>query len=255
MVQKLIVKISEFTKLFLKNALDYRVLFVFTLLIPLVHLLWNNYYLFKHSFSDEFFYNLLFSYWGFIIIIHAMIGINLSLLALKENGFLKMFKYIAGSKYIIIVTNFLAQVISLLLTLTIFTVISCLLFKPTLLFQASIIMFFSFLITIIPISMFFLWIPALNVRMSTIAPFTSLLAIILSFISSISINNGLLYYLLLFNPVKLYILSTNWIADFFLYRSIEVNQLLQFLGISFLYIVVGIFFATKISVNSSLTRF
>lgn len=61
--------------------------------------------------------------------------VSISLLAHRENNFLKMFKFISGSVVPVVWGQILAQIFFLLVNITVFTGITSLLFKPHLTFQ------------------------------------------------------------------------------------------------------------------------
>ncbi|WP_368986634.1 hypothetical protein NST54_04670 [Caldifermentibacillus hisashii] len=250
-------KIHELTKVFLKNSLDNKSQFILTLIFPLIFLIWNNYSLLFKDISDGVFYNLLFNYLSFITIMHVMSGFSISLLAYKENGFLKMFKYVIGSKNVIIISNFIAQSITLLSTLLVFTIAASIMFmKFSLLFKALLVVILSLLVCIIPISMLFLWIPALNVRLATISPITTLIAIALTFLSSLSTGrNNIPEYLLLLNPVKLFTETLDSIYNLVFKGVFDPLYSVTIVVILLIYIVFGLTFTKKIGVLSSLSRF
>jgi ABC-2 type transport system permease protein len=250
-------KIHELTKIFLKNSLDYKSLFILTLIFPLIFLIWNNYSLLFKDISDDVFYNLLFNYLSFITIMYIMSGFSISLLAYKENGFLKMFKYVIGSKNVIIISNFIAQSITLFLTLLVFTIVACIMFmKFSLLFQTVLVVILSLLVCLIPISMFFLWIPALNVRLATISPITSLIAIALTFLNSLSTgNNNISEFLFLLNPVKLFTETLDSIYNLVFQGIFDPLYSVTIVVILLIYTMFGLSFTKKIEVLSSLSRF
>lgn len=243
-------KIRALTKIFVLNAMDFKAMFILTLILPVIFMYWNNYNLIGKEISASHFYTLFFGYSAFISVMHVVSGNNIGLLYYRENGILKMFKYITGSKYTVILSNFIAQYFTLLISMLIFTVICSVSFKVDTFLICIIISLINFIFIVIPTSIFFLWIPLLNSRPENISPFVTIFIIILTAIANMNINS----YLLLLNPIYLYSAFSSIILNILKNKQIDNTMLIICIVTILIYIVIGLFCSKKIDINSKSSR-
>ncbi|MQS76354.1 hypothetical protein [Companilactobacillus halodurans] len=91
-------------KLQMKIALEDKIAFFYTLVIPAAMLFINK----SQNFQDN---ASIYIYWSYIVVSTILNGFLLNLVRLRENGFLKTFSYIVGSKYPIIITSLFVQLL------------------------------------------------------------------------------------------------------------------------------------------------
>ncbi|MBQ5153374.1 hypothetical protein D6861_008670 [Macrococcoides caseolyticum] len=243
-------KIKSLTKIFILNAMDFKAMFIMTLILPVIFMYWNNYNLIGKEISDSRFYTMFFGYSAFISVMHVVSGNNIGLLYYRENGFFKMFKYITGSKYTVILSNFIAQYFTLLISLLIFSVLCSISFKIDTMLVCIIISLVNFIFIVIPTSVFFLWIPLLNARPENISPFVTIFIIILTALANMNINS----YLLLLNPIYLYSVFSSIILNIIKNEQIDNSMLIMCIVTIFIYLVIGLFCSKKIDINSKSNR-
>lgn len=243
-------KIKAMTKIFLLNTMDFKAMFIMTLLLPVIFMYWNNYSIIGKEISDNHFYTLFFGYSAFISVMHVVSGNNIGLLFYRENGFFKMFKYVTGSKYTVILANFMAQYFTLLVSILIFSIICSISFKIDTILICIITSIISFIFVVIPISIFFLWIPLLNARPENVSPFVTLFIIILTALANVNISP----FILIFNPIYLYSVFSSIVLNILKNKAIDNNMLIMCIFVIIVYLLIGLYFARKIDINSKSNR-
>lgn len=91
-------------RLQLKVALRNKVVFFYTLIIPIIVLFLNQ----GEDFRDS---SVLYAYWSYIVVTTVLNGFMLNIIRLRESGFLKTLSYTVGSKLSVILTSFLVQLL------------------------------------------------------------------------------------------------------------------------------------------------
>lgn len=242
----------EYSLLFLKVLMNHWFQSVVIIIIPIVFMIWNNKE-WLHQPPDQFDLLSVTSGWlGFMITFAILSGIAFNLVIMREQGFLKMFLFISGSVVPIILGTILAQFVVLTVTVFIFSSVISVLFHShfILLFFGS---FLLVVLTLLPVSFFTLWIPALSVKKESLSPIVSLSIIPLLYFTSFNIGfeNGWIRYFLVLNPVEfifqLSVLLFNAIFD--INRNLVFS--IKYIGVVWmLYFFVGLFFLKKVKVNA-----
>ncbi|WP_053367684.1 hypothetical protein [Bacillus sp. FJAT-27245] len=244
-----------FFKLFFKNAISYKVSFVWTLLLPTIIMSYSARAWFAAKPGIEEFVPMYSFYLGFIVTITTANGIGIGLLNLREYGFLKMFKFIAGNKYSVITGFFLSQFSFLMLNIALFSVITSLFFAPHLFLHIVLISLLIGLVTILPVAFLFSWIPALNLKAESLTPITTLLPIVLSYLSMLTLdkNETGLVALALLNPVEFVARMARNLFAIAGYESHATPPVL-FLAIILLFSSLGFITLRRIGIVSKIAR-
>ncbi|WP_433745921.1 hypothetical protein [Falsibacillus pallidus] len=248
--------ILEFYILFIKNALSYKISFFWTIIMPTVFLIWRNPNWFKNSPSETEFYSTIVYFCAYIILIVAGNGFGVGLLSLRENNFLKMFKFISGSKSPVIIGHFLAQGTFLFLNIIIFTGTMGALFASSLLLKTLTAVLIVGLLTILPIFLFFMWVPSLKLKVESVSPIFSLLPILLVYLAGLRSENEIIELLSYLNPIKLVIgiaFKTSQLLSITSTDFPTVSWVLVIV-IPILYISIGIVFINRIDLRSFSVR-
>jgi len=110
-------------KLQLKLALKDKLIFFYTLIIPIIMLFVNR----GQSLQDN---EALYIYWSYIVVTTVLNGFLMKLIQLRENGFLKTLSYLTGSKLSIIMSAFLVQLVVVQLEILMFNLVVTVLITP-----------------------------------------------------------------------------------------------------------------------------
>ncbi|WP_409271305.1 hypothetical protein V1499_17935 [Neobacillus sp. SCS-31] len=244
-----------FFKLFFKNAISYKVSFIWTLLFPTIMMSYSARAWFAAKPDIGEFVPMYSFYLGFMVVMTTANGVGVGLLNLREFGFLKMFKFVAGNKYTVIAGFFLAQFTFLLLNISVFSIVTSLFFVPHLLLQIVFISLLIGLVTILPVAFLFSWIPALNLKAESLTPITMLLPVVLSYLSMITLEareTGLVFLALL-NPVEFVARMARNLFTIGGYESSATPPVL-FLAIILLFSSLGFFTLRRIGIVSKIAR-
>ncbi|WP_150272754.1 hypothetical protein [Paenibacillus tepidiphilus] len=211
--------ISEYFRLFTVMMLNNKIGFVWYLIFPLVAFFVYNYSWIATKPQIETFYlnsSLFISYISFTM----SIDVTTNLIAMRENGFLKMFKFVSGSKYAIVIGKYLNQLFFLLLAVLIFTVTTGTVFLDnTHDFLNYIgISLLACLLGALTVSLFLLILMLLPIKQESLTTILNMLLFVL-FIASANDLSSLTHYgaiLVLLNPLdyirNLTFLIGNWIS-------------------------------------------
>jgi ABC-2 type transport system permease protein len=245
----------QFIRLFLKNAFSNKISFIWVLLFPIGLMTYSSRYWFKEAPDLETFITILSIYIGYMIVISSTNGFGLGLLVMRENGFLKMFKFISGQKAPVVMAHYISQALFLLFNLLAFSTVISILFFPAALLKLLVVNLLVGLVIILPVGMLFSWIPILKAKVESISPLTSIIPIGLTFLTSFSLRpeSELVENLLLFNPVEVVVRCIQFIASLFFGTSYS-GQPFLLCFILFIYIVIGIISIKHIKISSSSIR-
>jgi ABC-2 type transport system permease protein len=245
----------EYNLLFFKVSISSIYAYIMLLIIPTFFMIWNNREWFTQSPSESEFYGVISGWIAFILVYGYINGVGVNLLLLREQGFFKMFYYLSGSRIPLVIGNIIAQTTTLLISITIFSIIIGLLFN----FNVFTILSFAYVltfITCIPISLFSTWISCLKVQQETVVPLATVSIFPLIYFTSINIDfPPNIQYILMINPIELVIQISNLIFKFL--HNIELYEntiLIAILLFYIAYILIGIYFTSKIKISSVKNR-
>lgn len=247
----IIIRSYEYFKFFNKQVFYNKLSYVWSLAIPVIFLLINNYNNFTTMSYESFRYSLFF-FWSYMILITAAEGIGIGLLFMRDSNFLKMYTYITGSKLPIILGKVFSQAFFLLGNMIIFTLFSGLIHhQPVLsLLMASVIILIPI---VIPVYFLFLISATLPVRSNSMGPILTLLVIVLVNFTNLSLNTDtLLDYIVYLNPAKVIVESTELVHS--LLAGIEPNTQWYSLLPLALFFFIGIISYNKLDIISREAR-
>ncbi|MED0657794.1 hypothetical protein [Anoxybacillus ayderensis] len=241
----------EFFVLFNKEVFYNKIAFFWTLIIPIIFIVFNNLdWLLKYPDYSTFRHNISF-YWCYMILITAINGVGVSILILRDNGFLKMFKFIARTKTPIIVGRICSQWLFTVVNIVIFTVVSSLLFRQPIFSLLSAIIVIAF-IAPLPVFLSFLWIGSLPYRQESVSPIFTILVFILIYLTKFSLKEGDMFVLEWLNPAVfiLYLSKLVWTFD----HNWNGRLIYQLLLAIFVYVFIGVVSYRRINVISKVGR-
>lgn len=239
------IKLMSLTKHFLKIMFYYKINFISTLGVPIIYLIFNmRNDIFHHSSMFPLSMMIL-SWTGYMIVTYALMGSGPAIIVLREEQFIKMFRFIVGNHFLIVYAKFMTQLITLLFSIIIIDVLCSILFYiPFLfLFGISLIMI---LICDVPIYLLLLFFGALNIRQETVMPIVNILILIFIYLTSISSNYSTTGFVSMFmtiiNPIE-YTIQVGHLLLHFIESGnmLDSYSLLIILCTTFLYISIGLF--------------
>lgn len=249
--------VQHFFVLFVKYAFAYKINILWLLILPMGIMVWENRSWLVDEPTSEEYVRYLAAIWGYMITILGTNGVGLTILSLRENGFLKMFKYIAGSITPVVWGQLLSQVLFLLINVVVLTGTTSLLFKPELTLKVLIVSVLVVLIAAIPISLFFIWITTLPYRNESITPIVSISVVILTYVTaSYSPSSSVFWvdFLLVFNPVKFIISLSDTLFVFFKILSVPTISFSSYIIVILTYVMLGYVFLKKVKIRSQIIR-
>src|SRR5699024_2469538 len=94
-------KLKALSKLIIKNTLDNKIVFVYTLAFPCFFFLYMNINLLISSTSLDLFKisKVFMPYWTYIIVMNILNNVVMETLSYRESGFYKIMTYVIGNKY------------------------------------------------------------------------------------------------------------------------------------------------------------
>ena len=243
-------RIFGFFILNLKMLLFEKVAFVWSVIFPLFIALVLQKNILDSANNSHELIKYAYWFWAFIIISTFINGIGLQTARLRENGLLKTYTLIAGSKYPIIFGMVLTQIVFSILSLTIFTTIL------TIIYSIFSLKLFLVMVTVVIISIPFafasLFLALLPVQISSISTILNILLYPL-FIIAINFDIQKMIVLEMFNPFK-YIYEIALVISSFLglleYKFLHPELVLPFL----FYSLVGYLSLKKLNLLSILPR-
>ncbi|MBN8194216.1 hypothetical protein JI667_18965 [Bacillus sp. NTK074B] len=214
----------EFFLLYNKEVFYNKIAYLWTLLIPLGLMIINNRSWIASPPSIEEYQTTLFFYWSFMILITATSGVGIALLIVRDNGFLKMFKFISGSKMAVILGKMESQWFFIFVNLLFFNLVTSLLFHQPV-FHTLSIAFLVALIVPLPVFFLFLWIASLPLKSETIAPVFTLLIFPMIYAAGYiqEISNPIISFFAWLNPASLIVNTSSVIAG--LVSNLQINTL------------------------------
>lgn len=234
----------------LKMLLFEKVAFVWSVIFPLFIALVMQRNILDSTNHEQEFIQYMFWFWAFIIISTFLNGVGLQTARLKENGLLKTYTLIAGSKYPIIFGMVMTQVAFAMLSLVLFTTILTLIYDV---FSVQLLILMAIIVVVsIPLAFATLIIALLPVQVSSISTILNILMYPI-FLVAINVHVKQAEFLEMFNPFKLiYEFSLNISSWFGLFQH-ELLYLEFFIPLLF-YSLVGYIALRKLNLLSMLQR-
>ncbi|MBP1970654.1 ABC-2 type transport system permease protein [Virgibacillus natechei] len=213
-----ILKSYEFFLVFNKEVFYNKFSYLWTLVIPGFFLVINTWGI-GSSFTYSEFRDVMFFYWSFIILMTAANGIGVGILDMRDNNYLKTYKYISGSKTPILLGRIESQCFFLLVNIIFFTLVSGFVFnQPT----GSLLLTGAFVsvLVAIPVFLLLLIVTTLPFESNSVAQVLILFIIMLANLTSFNSDFQLMTdYIQVFNPAVVIGNSATVLHDFFLGNS------------------------------------
>src|SRR5699024_3688478 len=207
------IMIFEYVRLFIKVAFSNKIGVVMTLILPiLLILLRNNQWTSNQPPINNILLTIIL-WWGYIYSISILNGVGVNQLVLREQGFLKLFKFISGSTIPIFIGNLISQFLFTFVTISVFNIVVSLMFGISFfeLFFASTV---TLVVLILPLGFYASWIAYLPVKQETVTSLTALSVFPLLFFTTNAINIDKPFsFLLLLNHLVL----AQQVSKYFLY--------------------------------------
>lgn len=239
----------SFFNVFFIGTIKDRLAIFWTLVIPIVVGAYNQQHWFEQFPTDVEFLVTLSGYWAFMILSTAVYGVGMGLLSIRDNGFLKMFRFIAGSIKPVVVSMVLSQAVFLCINLFIFTLLATLVFKVHLIATVPLVSVLVGFVALWPAIALTLWLPVLPVRSSAISPIHGFVILGCMVLASMELHSWL-QYVSWINPAALAIGIAKQLFHFagFLGNT-EANALYLYIVI-FLLFLIGLASLRYIRINS-----
>ncbi|GGK07415.1 hypothetical protein GCM10007063_32450 [Lentibacillus kapialis] len=245
----------EYTKLFSKIAFRNKIGTIITLILPIILMFISNSKWLDESPSSHELLSVIAMWWGYIISMSVINGVAVNQIELREQGFLKQFKFISNSIIPIFIGNVISQFIFTFVSLIIFCSVVVIAFGGSLA-ELTLVSCLTLIIITLPLSLYLSWVPSLPIKQETISSLVTLIIFPLLFLTTIFFNSeSFLSYLLLLNPVEL----TQQLSKILLNQLFNYNLNVEFPIVSIflllaLYIVIGVYFLPRIKIATIKTR-
>ncbi|WP_096185970.1 hypothetical protein [Evansella halocellulosilytica] len=247
-------QMHEFFILFLKVAVTSKMNIVFILGFPLVYMLFISASWLHNNPSQEEFMSVLMIFLSIQVFIMSMQTIA-NLILHRESGFFKMFKFIAGAKWPIILGQMLANLLFLVINASILTFVTSLLFGQ---FHVSILFIpvLFVMITLIPATFALMWLLMLKIKQESIS---AIISISIFFVIFLTFNNFVPdQYAIPFtivNPAFYSYQSGLFLLELFSYPQNEATiPAYTLFAIGILYVAAGVLFIQRTRIVSTVLR-
>lgn len=251
----LVNDIKALSKVYLINMLSNKFVFIFNLLFPTVFFLYNH----LHSLSNPKGYfsqntlAVLSCFWAYIIIVTIINNVIVSVIAWRESGFYKQLFFIVGSKWKILTALFLVQLIVINLELLVFNIIVMIVYQ----YWHTGYLLAGLLVTLLvalPVAFICSLLFMLKVKIESINIFTSIILFVSFLYVTLPDGSNTSELLFLVNPV-LYIADTAYLMLLFVFKhTVHIEIMFAWLGVTALYLVLGWFAISKLTVNAIADR-
>lgn len=241
-------KIREFTRLYLTMLLHNKMAVFWILVFPTLLMMLNKKdALFAEHASIQTRHAVQY-YWSYMILITAMTGVAIQLMVSRDNGFLKQFTYVAGSKYPIVIGSMLSQLIFLIGNIVLFTSACSFAFRlPFFPFVGSALLLALF--CLVPVCCCLLWLPVMPVRQESLVPVLNLIIIPLIYIADAHSTSGKAWEIVYFlNPVEFIVCSSRLFIQ--AGDALDATQMAGIIVSFVAYTAIGLFFIRKIPLYS-----
>lgn len=209
--------VREYIRLYAKITLNQKVSFLWYLLLPLI-LFFVYHYNWIMTWPETSFFQYQASMFLAYITFVMSIEVTTSLIRMREDGFLKMFAFVSGTKYPMIIGKVFTQLSFLILSILIFSLVTslCSLHNPTdiILFMISSVV--AGLIGAIPIMFFFLILMIFPMKQESLVTVLNMLLLVFLIVTANNLSQSLSWGILLLyiNPLELVRALNLLIAEF-----------------------------------------
>lgn len=249
--------IFEYMRLFFKMTISNKITFFWSLFLPIVIFLMSRYpWIWNPPSLDEFYFqvSVFIAYIVFILSIDATI----QLIRLRENGSMKVFKFISGSKYTVIWAQIFNQLLTLIAASFLFsTFIGVLFIHQPIAIILFILISISVCIVIAPVlCLFFLWLMILPIKQESLVTVLNILLLVLFLISAnnLPLPTSLGTITFWINPLEVVREAVFWLTNYIAGTSITTHSLLVTVSILCIYAVIGICSIRMIPIVSQTQR-
>ncbi|WP_010632576.1 hypothetical protein [Sporolactobacillus vineae] len=239
------MKSLTLAKHFLRTAVYYKVDFLATLGIPVFFLIYNMRGNLFHHVSAYPQLMMILSWTGYMVVTNALLGSGPAIIVLREEQFMKMFRFISGSQFTIIYAKFLAQLFILLLSVLILDLLcSVLFFLPF--FYLIVVSLVMVIVCYIPVYLLFLIIGTFKIRQETALPLINILVLVFVYLTNMGSDqssNGLLtMFLTAVNPIQYSEQTGSFLLSLTRPGHLEGSSPLLFiLGTALIYLLIGLY--------------
>lgn len=249
--------LKEYFRLYTKITLSNRIGFVWYLVFPLAAFFIYNYNWIQSKPDIQSFYIHTSMFTSYIIFIMS-VDVTINLISMRESGFLKMFKFVSGSKSAMIFGKILNQLTFLLLTTLIFCVITGLSMLDNLT-DASIYIICSLLTSLlaaIPLTFFFLILLLFPIKQESLVTILNILIFILLFVSAKNLAHSASWgpVLLYLNPLDLVRSITFLVTETITGESFQNFGLLSIGTAVLFYFILGFISLKQMKITSPTQR-
>ncbi|WP_232695394.1 ABC transporter [Brevibacillus daliensis] len=227
---------------------------VWAVLVPIIIFISLNINWFDHKQTITEALPFLCAFWAYITVNTFLFGVAFRIIIFRENGFLRCFTYIGGSKAPIILGLLFLQIVHGLINIAFFTsVVSSVFGYP--LFLLVEIATVTFLVVSIPLIGLMLSLTTLSLQTSTLYSIANMFMLPAMFIALYrgTISNGFLEFIFRLTPVEFVYNTALNISDIMLVQS-NGYTLFGLLSVSLIYLICGIFSWKRIKLISVTTR-
>ncbi|MGY3743524.1 hypothetical protein [Leuconostoc inhae] len=247
--------IRALSKVYVINLLSNKFVFVFNLLLPTIYFLYQNGKYWSRpavSFSQST--NLVISYfWAYIIMVTILNNVIVAMIAQRENGFYKQLFFIVGSKWKILIANFLVQLAVLNGELIIFNVVVMTVFHN---WHISLLLagMLSAIIVSVPVALISSLLFLLKVKIESINILVSILLFGLFALINLPKSGSISHILSLLNPLTYTVETSFQTLSLFFNHTFDYSMILIWLIVTVVYGLFGWFGTSKLSVHSIIDR-
>ncbi|MDT2292554.1 hypothetical protein P7H15_06010 [Paenibacillus larvae] len=249
--------IKEYFRLYTKITLTNKVGFLWYLVFPLVAFVVYHYDWINSKPDIQSFYVQTSMFIAYIIFVMS-IDVTTSLIAMRETGFLKMFKFVSGSKSAMIMGKILNQLAFLLLATLIFSVITGLMMLDDLKDAGIFVIcsLFSSLFASIPVTFFLLILLLIPIKQESLVTILNILLFALFFITAKSLSHSASWGILLLylNPLELIRSLTFLVTEIITGNSFHNFGLLSIGTAGSAYFILGLFSLKWMKITSPTQR-
>lgn len=248
-------EIKALCKVYLVNTLSNKFVFLFNLVLPTIYFLYKNIrYLSQPKVAFSHQTMMVISYfWAYIIMVTLLNNVIVAIISQRENGFYKQLFFIVGSKWKILTANFLVQLVILNVELLIFNLV---VIGVTHNFHISLLiagMIATFSVAV-PVTFISSLLFLLKVKIESINVLVTILLFVLFLTINLPKSHAMGDLLSLLNPIT-YIVDTSYQLLLFFFNHVIQGAATVRLGIAtIIYLVIGWFAISKLTVHSIADR-
>ena len=241
-------KLKALSKLIIKNTLDNKVVFIYTLVFPGFFFLYMNINLLTSNTALNLFEisKIFMPYWSYIIVVNILNNVVMETLSYRESGFYKIMTYVIGNKFSMYFSILLVQLFLTLIQLMSFTIIFMMLIH-SFHFELIVHCIVLLLITYLPVNLFLFQIINYKLKKDTIGIFSTMVLFLMFFLLKFDNQNLFLSVLIYLNPLK----YTNSVAAYLvnLVDPIYNVNIFALIITSCIFMIIGVFNLKLFSIN------